>query len=343
MKIFIFEYITGGGFNKNELPNSLAREGSLMLQALLDSLATENHDLILMLDERVKQINPYGAMAVLINFQDDCLKNFINLVATCDAVSLIAPEFDGILETLCSIVENSGKLLLSSPAKAVVVTADKFKTYRRLCQFGIATVPTQMLTTIEPFVLSLSKHDTLRQAQGERLNLFNSQEWLIKPTCGVGCMDSYVLPDLTQLETLNLTQPSIIQPHIHGDKTSLSCVFKNGQAWLLTINLQHFAVIDGQYHLQAISVNYRNDYARYAPLVTELARAFPELWGYVGIDLIETAEQILVLEINPRLTSSFVGIQAATGINVCNSVLQLLSGTPHLTRTCNQPIILQFT
>jgi predicted ATP-grasp superfamily ATP-dependent carboligase len=109
-------------------------------------------------------------------------------------------------------------------------------------------------------------------------------------------------------------------------------------AWLLTVNLQHFELIAGQYRLQAITVNYTDNLARYESLVAELARAFPELWGYVGIDLIETPKQILVLEINPRLTSSFIGINAATGINVCTSVLQLLSGTPHLQRTRNQAI-----
>lgn len=39
MKILVFEYITGGGFNRQELPASLAREGRLMLLALLDGLA----------------------------------------------------------------------------------------------------------------------------------------------------------------------------------------------------------------------------------------------------------------------------------------------------------------
>ena len=37
MKILVFEYITGGGFNKHELPDALANEGRLMLQALLDN------------------------------------------------------------------------------------------------------------------------------------------------------------------------------------------------------------------------------------------------------------------------------------------------------------------
>ncbi len=62
------------------------------------------------------------------------------------------------------------------------------------------------------------------------------------------------------------------------------------------------------------------------------------MWGYAGIDLIETAEQILVLEINPRLTTSFAGIDAALGVNVAEMVLQLLQGEPDINPLRNQAI-----
>ena len=73
-------------------------------------------------------------------------------------------------------------------------------------------------------------------------------------------------------------------------------------------------------------------------MVDNIAHALPELWGYAGIDLIETQEQLLVLEINPRLTTSFVGIREALGVNVVESVLQLLKGKPAIKTLCNQPI-----
>jgi hypothetical protein len=91
---------------------------------------------------------------------------------------------------------------------------------------------------------------------------------------------------------------------------------KQGSGWLVCANLQRFEFINRQYHLAEIVVNYHADSGAYQQLVGQIARAFPELWGYVGIDLIETAEQMLVLEINPRLTTSFVGIHAALGINL---------------------------
>jgi predicted ATP-grasp superfamily ATP-dependent carboligase len=130
----------------------------------------------------------------------------------------------------------------------------------------------------------------------------------------------------------------IIQPHMPGKKTSLSCLFKQGCGWLLCVNLQQFDIINRQYHLSKIIVNHQADLGGYQDLVETIAVAIPELWGYVGIDLIETQEQRLVLEINPRLTTSFAAIGAALGINVAAAVLQLLQGQPALKAVCNQPI-----
>jgi predicted ATP-grasp superfamily ATP-dependent carboligase len=85
-------------------------------------------------------------------------------------------------------------------------------------------------------------------------------------------------------------------------------------------------------------VNVPNRYPDvYQNLIDQIAKALPELWGYIGIDLIETAEQgPLLLEINPRLTTSFVGIYPATGINVAEQVIQLLTNDPQIKPTQQQ-------
>ncbi len=64
MKILVFEYITGGGFNKQELPDSLVSEGSLMLNALLDDLIRLNgFEITVMLDWRLHGIARDGVYA----------------------------------------------------------------------------------------------------------------------------------------------------------------------------------------------------------------------------------------------------------------------------------------
>jgi len=73
-------------------------------------------------------------------------------------------------------------------------------------------------------------------------------QWIIKPITGVGCMDSYVLPTIDSLKQIALSGgDSVIQPHINGEKLSLSGLFKNGESWLLSVNQQHFTVYKQQY------------------------------------------------------------------------------------------------
>jgi predicted ATP-grasp superfamily ATP-dependent carboligase len=326
LKILVFEYITGGGFNKSDLPESLAREGLLMLRSLLDGLAKiASVEVFIMLDSRMVENLPNQLKnSHIIDSEKNCHQEFTRLMVLYDAVWPIAPESGSILQTLCEEAERSGKILLASPAVAVAVAGDKWLTYGRLKEHSIATVPTQRLADFG----------------------FTSGEWLIKPFDGVGCVDSYLTTDHEAFATItaNLDKGKyLVQPHIPGEKTSLSCLFKQGRGWLLCANRQHFDLINKQYHLVGITVNFTPDISKYQNLLNEVAKAMPELWGYVGIDLIETLGQILVLEINPRLTSSYVGINEALGINCAEAVLDLLVDDPLLQPTRNQPIYITIT
>ncbi|MDD5580907.1 MAG: ATP-grasp domain-containing protein [Methylobacter sp.] len=325
VKILVFEYITGGGFNQQELPDSLSSEGFLMLQALLDNFSgIPGVELIVMLDWRmIGTINTAGINTVMISPEHIVSEEFIRLAKQCDAVWPIAPEFDCILQTLCQTVESLGKIVLTSPATAVAIAGNKFKTYQHLSRNNIPTIPTRMFDD----------------------RFYSHGEWMIKQVDGAGCADSYLITgqeDFAALvKQLQGNDQFIIQPHIQGNKISLSCLFKQGHGWLLCANLQKFNIINKQYHLSAIVVNHHSGLSDYQDLIADIAKALPDLWGYAGIDLIVTADQIWVLEINPRLTTSFAGIYAALGINVVEKVLQLLEGKPIINPLCNRQITIK--
>lgn len=278
MKVLIFEYITANG----EASESLAREGQMMLDALLENFAKLSNVEIVIADKNA----------------------FQHQIKTVDAVWVIAPEFDRILERFCGYVENANKRLLTSPSKAVALTADKLTTFLILQTAKIPTVPTEIFNPI--------------------FNYDKTKEWIIKPIDGVGAENTFVLTSENDWSALPLIEKKyIIQPHLNGEKTSLSCIFKNGEARLLCVNLQQFEVENQQYVLKNIEVNSKLDDGRYQKLVSQIALAFPYLFGYVGVDLIETENAYFVLEINPRLTTSFVGIEKALGLNVAELVLAL--------------------
>jgi len=321
-KILIFEYIIGGGLNKSALPNALAREGLLMLQTIIDDLSKLEHSIepMIMLDWRVvEKVSCHSCSIFIIKSEHDSHQEFVRLISTCDAVWPIAPESDGILQSLCEAVEQTGKVLLTSPAHAVAIAGNKWLTYQCLLQHSIATPHTCLLKGFS----------------------YDAGEWIIKSVDGVGCEDSYLIDSQDEFAkvTSGINQDNyLIQVHLQGEKISLSCLFKDGHGWLVCANKQQFVVIDKRYHLTEITVNFTSDLSKYQALVQEVAVAMPTLWGYVGIDLIETADQIFVLEINPRLTTSYAGIDQALGVNCVRAALELWSGEPQLQPIHNQPV-----
>ena len=77
--------------------------------------------------------------------------------------------------------------------------------------------------------------------------------------------------------------------------------------------------------LESIAVNAVPDPGGgLARLGGRIAAAIPGLWGYVGVDLVATPSGPVVLEVNPRLTTSYCGLRSALQINAAELVLGFL-------------------
>jgi tyramine---L-glutamate ligase len=322
MKILIFEHVNGGGFANTELPPSLAHEGFLMLKAVLnDFIASGDHELVVLLDQRCIDLDlPQSITRIAVTPEDNVLTVFKHEVQTCDAVLPIAPETEETLWTLCSTVEKAGKHLLSSATNAVAKTADKMKTFTVLSRHHIATVPSHLL---------------------DQYPHFYEQGTVIKERDGAGCENCFVCNNEDDFERLLVSlhnpQQYVIQPFISGVALSISALFKEGTGVVLCVNHQFINILDNQrLKLVGCEVNCDVDKAPFQTIVDQVAHAFPGLWGYAGIDLIKRDEQLLIVEINPRLTSSYVGIGDALGINVAALLLQLIDGDVNVAPTKNQ-------
>ena len=324
MKLLIFEFITGGGFSQQELPKSLLNEGRLMLDALIaDLICIESLDLTLLLDWRCQHIVfPDKINIIWVSKTqniDDLLPNLIDDV---DLVWPIAPEIDQALTKISIWVESKGKRLVNSSSKAVEICSDKLLTIQTLHNNGLPVVTS---TQLDRFVKTMAG------------------EWVIKPKDGAGCLDSYFITNQHEFDrALSLiSQPEnyIIQPYRQGESLSLSCLFKDGKAELICCNRQQVSINKGVFELKACEVNIStNQLERYQKLIDKAAQSISGLWGYVGIDLIQPDNSDpLILEINPRLTTSYVGIYPATGINIGRAVIDMLGGDVKPQKTKDLP------
>jgi len=120
----------------------------------------------------------------------------------------------------------------------------------------------------------------------------------------------------------------IAQPWVEGEPLSLSLVCDHGVARLLSCNRQQIGIEDGRLSVEGLLVNALPDEGNFAVLAGRLAEAIPGLWGYVGVDLVLTRDGPVILEINPRLTTSYCGLGRALGINTGAMVLSLLGRDP---------------
>jgi len=310
MRLLVFEFISGGGLANEALPDHLAREGLMMRTALLDDLsAVENLELIVLNDVRISEPEVQGIVLAIepgIN-----LNSYLTTIHdSYEAVWLIAPESSGILVEWQQFFMQQNKLICLSAEKALLLCQHKLNTIQHLEKFDVSCVSSQKYDSFLPM---------------------KSGEWVLKPMDSVGCEQTYLLQTqqdwLDKLPALTEQEDYLLQPYIKGQALSLSALFSQGECVLICCNQQHTSLIDNQFQLDACTVNVnREKRADYQALCSKIAQAIPELWGYIGIDLIETAQgELLVLEINPRLTTSYVGIKAATGLNVAAHVLALLN------------------
>lgn len=227
------------------------------------------------------------------------------LTAESDATWLIAPETGGTLERLSRHVMQRGKTLLGCAPDAVAITASKLATAHALGH-AVAVVPTSRL-----------EH---AQFDGE---------CVVKPDDGCGCEDTHRFSSLAQasawLANREDSERFVVQPYVPGGSLSLSVLARGGRASLLCVNRQHIALRENAFQFNGCAVNATQDTdGRYGRLAQATIAAVPGLWGYVGIDVLDTADGPVVMEINPRLTTSYAGLHAAIGVNPALLVLRLL-------------------
>lgn len=314
MQIFLYEFITGGGMYPSPAPlaGALLAEGSAMIAALAaDFCRLDGVEVTVMRDARLSTLPLPGCTIIEVTNADQHRDAFDRLSSQSDWTLLIAPEFDGILLSLCRQVDAGDGKLLGPSSEFVALTAEKHRTAEQLAE---ADVPT-------PHAVLLSPEQSLP-------NDFPYPA-VIKPCDGAGSLDVQRI-EHSQV-AFDRDAPMRLETFCPGMPASVALLC--GPQRLVTLPAcQQRLSDDGRFEYQGgrlpLSTPLHHRAARLARAAIE---AMPPAIGYVGVDLIlgddADGRDDVVIEINPRLTTSYVGLRAASSENLAATMLAIATST----------------
>lgn len=284
-------------------PSSLSIEGAAMRAALLADLAAlPDVEVASTADPALDVPTPSGARVLPpVNGADG---TFRRLVEQADAVWVIAPETHGILDSLTAVVEQADRAVLGCGAAVIRRVSNKPWLARHLAARGISVPP--------------PPGDT----------------WpvVVKPVRGAGCAGVSLARTRAEVATAKAGireatgGAALAQTYVHGVPASVSLVSDGRRAVPLAVNAQH--VCAGKpfiYH--GGETPLRHPLAdRAVQRALAVCDAVPGLVGHIGVDVVLTDDDAVVIEVNPRLTTSYVGLRDTLDVSVAALVLAASAG-----------------
>jgi tyramine---L-glutamate ligase len=299
MRVFVYEFMTATGTGRDPASHEhgMYLEGRAMRDAVLADFARLHWVEVVTLDQ----------------FEEDDHEHEVWRAAEDSAWSVvIAPETGGQLDRDCWAVHYSASRLLGCSVDAIRLTSDKRALAEHWRKHG---VPTPATTVREP-------------TPCEAFPVV----W--KPRDGAGSTDTFLIRDRFELASaLAARDPGrsmILQEFVPGRAASV--VFLCGPRGNVPL-VPCFQSLsdDGRFQYQGGELPIPPELAeRAVTLASRAVECVDGLLGYVGVDLVlgdaEDGSRDYAIEINPRLTTSYVGLRALAEFNIAETMLRVATG-----------------
>jgi len=324
LNLLIFEYVSGGGYADQKISASILSEGYGMLRSLISDCKAAGHNVTTFIDSRLKTFNPPNEADKIVSVvsPDELSAKLPELSGAADAVYVIAPESGQVLEKLVENIEFSGGTPLNCEVDAIKRVSNKMKAYETLERMGLKVPETVLLDIHE-------KTDNIKRITKEL-----GYPLVFKPLDGVSCGGLSLVKDADRIVGAvkkvaheSMSEQFIVQELIMG-KAASACVISTGdKAVAVTLNRQFVTLAspDGESGYHGGAVPFEHSLEKEAFRAAERAvEGIGGLKGYVGVDMILTNERAVVLEINPRLTTSYVGLRRVAEFNPAEAIINAI-------------------
>jgi len=319
MRIFIYEYVTGGGLSDGATSPVLAgmallAEGRAMAAALTtDFCLLPGFEVWTTRDRRLGELHPRGCRAVTIGNSSEEEQAIKRLAADADWTLLIAPETDGALLKRCEVVIAAGGRLLSPGRDVIAIAGNKEETAKVLTGRGVPVPRGGILQT-----------NSVGTAAERQFSI------VVKPLDGCGSESVRLIRGFLELSAEQFNRMMRWEEFVPGMAASVAVLCGPRGNVSLPACRQRLST-DGQFTYLGGRLPLLPEQDKRARRLAEAAAgALPNPLGYIGVDLIlggaVDGSRDRVIEINPRLTTSYVGLRAACKTNLAAAMLMIARG-----------------
>jgi predicted ATP-grasp superfamily ATP-dependent carboligase len=317
MHVFLYEWITGGGLIREpgQLPQSLLREGAAMATALAADFAKISGCRVSLLrDVRLDTLAFSGCEVVEIQSPSEWSEEFDRLAAAADWSLVVAPEFDRILERTIERLDAAGGRSLNASREFITLASNKQRTAERLREEGIA-----------------APHGVIF-AEGEaKLPADFAYPAVLKPVDGAGSQDLYIVASHRD-EPPSYAWERRLEEFKPGRAASVAAICSEASTTMLPPCSQRLSDDARMTYLGGALIAEPALADRASQLARRALAAMPSARGFVGVDLVlgssAHGDDDAVIEINPRVTTSYVGLRQAVDQNLAQMLLKAVNGEP---------------
>ena len=315
MNVLLFEYVAGGGWWEvsNAAPTGgLLAEGAAMLAAAAKDFShVPGVHLTALHDVRVRRRLPASVTAIDVDSAAALQDCFQRAAEAADCALVIAPETDGALERFAQLACRCGAELIGPPPHCIRVAADKNLTASALSEAGVAT----------PRGVTWSAGRCWPAIDDVPFESAYPLVW--KPVDGCGSQDVRLVRSPADAQPATAGRLEEFVPGMPA-----SCLVLCGPDLLQPLPpCRQELSQDGRFQLQGLTLI---EDARLAQRAQDLAAAavaaLPGARGLVGVDFVLSDERDVVIEVNPRLTTSYLLVRNAVEGNLAAAMLDSARG-----------------
>ncbi|WXG39897.1 MAG: ATP-grasp domain-containing protein [Candidatus Freyarchaeum deiterrae] len=322
MKLLVFEFFSGGGFVEGEL-SSLIGEAYAMLRCAVEDFRKAGFEVYTTLDHRIAEFDPpLQANHVKVVHGSDSM--FLReILSGVDAAFLIAPETGGVLYSLASEVVNSGVELFSPLPKSIELTTDKNKLLEIAKKLGLK-VPKHRLPKIKA---SISNIEKMASDIGYPV-VFKVLDGAGSEGMSLVTKSNEIPPAVEKIRSVSKCDVFLLEEFVKGLDGSVSLISNGETGFPLSLNFQFMRMKspleESKYEGGYLPLKHRLREKAFEAVKT-LVENIEGLQGYAGVDLILSEDEVTILEVNPRLTTSYLGLRRVLKQNVARMISEAVT------------------